>query len=303
MRVRTFAFWGLAAAIAAAPVAIRAIQDDAPLVHPKQPPPKPAGATLLVLCDLACNWKLDGEPKGRIEAGASAKVKVELGQHVVVAVTEDGADQVRQIVEVKSTGQTAATIDLQPVRDARLKSEKEAKDKADQESREKAAHEQEAKDKAAEEARVKAAREQEARDKIAQEARDKAAQEDAARLQDLRDHAVENFNAGQALYDQKRYDEAKPLLEKACEGGNLLGCDNLAGLYDNGWGVTQDFPKARTLWQKACDGGEMNACNNLAFRYQMGRGVAQDYAQARTLYQKACDGGIQLACKNLHNLP
>ena len=72
MRVRIIATLGLAAVMAAAAVSCFAIQDDAPLVRPRQQPPKPAGATLLVLCDLACNWKLDGDPKGHIDAGASA---------------------------------------------------------------------------------------------------------------------------------------------------------------------------------------------------------------------------------------
>jgi hypothetical protein len=50
---------------------------------------KPAGATLLVMCDLACDWKLDGEAKGLIDAGGSAKAKVEFGQHLVIATTEE----------------------------------------------------------------------------------------------------------------------------------------------------------------------------------------------------------------------
>ena len=106
-----------------------------------------AGATLLVLSDLACNWKLDGEAKGRIDAGGSAKSKVELGQHLVAAATEDGEDQAKLFSEVKADGQTVVNIELKPVRDARLKAEKEARDKARQEAREKA--EKEAQDNAA----------------------------------------------------------------------------------------------------------------------------------------------------------
>jgi hypothetical protein len=125
MRVKKFAVWWLAAVIAAASVPAFAIQDDAPLVHPKQSPPKPAGATLLVLCDLACNWKLDGIAKGGIESGASVKVKVEPGQHVVAAATEDALDKIQQIPEVKAGEQTVVSIALQPVRDARIKAARE----------------------------------------------------------------------------------------------------------------------------------------------------------------------------------
>jgi len=118
------------------------------------PNPTLNAATMLVLCDLACDWKLDGKPMGRINAGGSAKPTVEPGQHVVLAVTEDGADQARQLSEVKAGGQTIVSIQLMSVRADRLKSEQQARDKADQE----------AKDRAAQEARDKAAREQQDRE-------------------------------------------------------------------------------------------------------------------------------------------
>ena len=204
MRVRTIAFWVLIAVIAATPVSCLAIQANAPQVQPKPSQPRPTGPTLLVLCDLACTWKLDGETKGRIEAGASAKVRVEPGEHLVVASTEDGADQIKQHIEVKSVGQTLDEIDLQPLRDARLKAEREAIDTAEQ------------------------------------EAKDKTAQQESARLQELRDHAAERFSQGRALFNQKSYEEAKPLLEAACDGGIMYGCALLGKLYQNGWGAAQD---------------------------------------------------------------
>lgn len=101
-------------------------QGDGPILKPNKPPAKSSMATLLVICDLACNWKLDGEAKGHIDAGSSAKAKVELGQHLVVATTEDGADLVKQLSEVKGAGQTVVDLELQPIRNARLKAEQEA---------------------------------------------------------------------------------------------------------------------------------------------------------------------------------
>jgi len=120
----------MAAALVVAALSAQAQQDEGPILRPKVLPVKPTGPTLLVLCDLACNWKLDGEAKGRIQAGGSAKANVVLGQHVVVATTDDGADEVKLLSEVKSSGQTAVSIELKPVRDSRLKAEQEAKDKA-----------------------------------------------------------------------------------------------------------------------------------------------------------------------------
>jgi hypothetical protein len=163
----------LVSILAVAAVRGMAQQDQGPVLHPKTPPAKTAGVTLLVMCDLACNWKLDGEAKGRIDAGGTAKVKVELGQHVVVAATEDGVDQVQQISEIKARVQTVANLQLKPVRDARLKAEQEARDKADREAKERA--------------------EQEARDKAAREQKEKEQQEQ-------RDHAAEPSSQGMTLH-------------------------------------------------------------------------------------------------------
>ena len=263
--------WILALVIGAAVLPALSQQDEGPILRPRKPLAKPAGATLLVTCDLACNWKLDGEAKGQIYAGGSAKAKVEPGQHVVVAVTEDGADQVKQLTKVEEKGQTAVSLDLSPIRDARLKAEREATDKAAQEARDKATREQ-------------------------------ATRDDTARLQDLRDHAAERFSQGKALYDQKRYEAARPLLEKACEGGEMAGCDSLGLLYEGDQGVPQDFSLARTFFQKACDGGFMDACSRLGFLFYNGQGVSKDYYKAFTLYQKACDGGSMDGCDSLGNL-
>ncbi len=127
MRGRTIAGWAMAAALTVAALSALAQQDEGPILRPKKPVAKPAGPTLLVLCDLACVWKLDGTEQGRIEANGSAKAKVELGEHMVVAVTEDGADQVKLIAKVEEKGQTVVSLELKPVRDARLRAEQQAR--------------------------------------------------------------------------------------------------------------------------------------------------------------------------------
>ena len=120
-----FMFMAVAALQAMAP------QDEGPILRPN----KPAPATLLVMCDLACNWKLNGEPKGSIEAGGSSKAKVQFGQHSVVAVTEDGLDQTQQVIKVQEKGQTVVAVELKPVREARLKAEQQAWQKVAEEER------------------------------------------------------------------------------------------------------------------------------------------------------------------------
>jgi hypothetical protein len=146
-------------------------QDEGPVLRPRtspKPVAKPvAAATLLVLCDLDCNWKLDGKTQGRIAAASSVTVTVSPGQHLVVATTNDGLDRVQKIPETRAGAQAVASIELQPVRDARLKAEQEAREKA----------ERAATEKAAQEARDRAAREQQEKERAEQEidARDEAA--------------------------------------------------------------------------------------------------------------------------------
>ncbi len=122
----------MAVVFMATALAALAQQDEGPILRPKpQSKTEAPRATLLVMCDLACNWKLDGEAKGRIEGGGSAKAKVEAGEHMVVAATVDGLDKVQQIAEIKAAGQKVVNLELQPVRNLRLEAEQEARDKAE----------------------------------------------------------------------------------------------------------------------------------------------------------------------------
>lgn len=72
MRNRKIATWALTAFMATTTVQLMAQQDEGPILRPKKPAAKPTVATLLFMCDLACNWKLDGETKGHIDAGGGS---------------------------------------------------------------------------------------------------------------------------------------------------------------------------------------------------------------------------------------
>lgn len=117
--------------------------------------------TLLVVCDLACNWKLDGASEGQINAGGGAKVQVESGQHLVIATTEDGVDQITRECTVKPTGQTLVYLQFQPIRASRLAAEAEAADEAAREAQAEA--ERQAEERAKQEAQEQAAQEREAK--------------------------------------------------------------------------------------------------------------------------------------------
>jgi TPR repeat protein len=287
MQKLKFAGWALAAALMTAAFPALAQQDDVPILRPKNQTTKPASATLLVTCDLVCNWKLDGVAKGRIETGGSAKAKVVLGQHVVVATTEEGLDKVQQLTEVKATGQKVVSLELKPIRDTRLKAEKEAKDKAAQAVRDEAAE----------------------RFKEGQGLSDSKHYEDARLLYQKACDGEEMAGCDKLgkLYDNgqgvtRDYAQARTFYQKACDGGNMDGCDDLGSLYYYGRGVTLDYAQAHTLIQKACDGGSMEGCTDLGILYDIGHGVTQDYSQARTFYQKACNSRNMDGCFALGNL-
>jgi hypothetical protein len=77
------------------------------------------------------------------------------------------------------------------------------------------------------------------------------------------------------------------MLLRAAEAGNAIAMANLGRLYENGWGLAQDYGKAREWYQKAAASGKTLAMTSLSGLYLEGQGVAQDYAQAREWWQRA----------------
>lgn len=105
---------------------------DAPIPKPKSKPTSAATtseskprsqaprSTILLICDLACNWEVDGETKGRVQDGGSAKARVELGEHIIKATTVDGLDSAEVDRSFTEAGQSIVRVDLKSARDARL---------------------------------------------------------------------------------------------------------------------------------------------------------------------------------------
>ena len=113
MRMSEVAGWALAAVIVVAAASAAAQQDEGPILLPKAKP-KISSATILVACDLDCNWTLDGEAMGSLAAGNSKRVRVSLGPHLLDAVTTDGQDKAERKIEIKTAAQTIVRFELQP---------------------------------------------------------------------------------------------------------------------------------------------------------------------------------------------
>lgn len=56
------------------------------------------------------------------------------------------------------------------------------------------------------------------------------------------------------------------------------------------------------LYQRACDGGSLFGCANLAGLYLHGQGVARDLTQAARLYRRACEVEVQGSCDALQRV-
>jgi hypothetical protein len=102
-----------------------------------------------------------------------------------------------------------------------------------------------------------------------------------------------------ALYGQKHFAEAVPLLDQACTRGIWETCQYLGNLYRDGNGVARDDSRAVTLYSKACDGGFAAGCSEQGILFANGRGVAKDDSRAVSLFTKACNASNARGCDQL----
>jgi Protein of unknown function (DUF1566) len=78
--------------------------------------PGEAKATLVVVADLACTWKLDGQDKGELAVDAPVKVPVDFGKHTVEAITLDGLDHWQIVVDASKPQEEIVATELLAVR-------------------------------------------------------------------------------------------------------------------------------------------------------------------------------------------
>jgi hypothetical protein len=78
-----------------------------------------------------------------------------------------------------------------------------------------------------------------------------------------------------------------------CDKGNADSCFNLAVAFVEGEGVERDRDRARELFDKACTGGHITACTQLALRLDW----KADAQRVGELLDKTCEAGDALACR------
>ena len=88
----------------------------------------------------------------------------------------------------------------------------------------------------------------------------------------------------------------------AALGGLLQAQFNLALIYDQGLGVTQDYTEALKWYRMAAAQGYAEAQHNLGNMYRQGQGVTQDDAEAAHWYRKAAGQGIVEAQNSLGSM-
>lgn len=78
-----------------------------------------------------------------------------------------------------------------------------------------------------------------------------------------------------------------------CDEGNADSCFNLAVAYVEGEAVDRDRDRARELFDRACTGGNVSACTQLALRLDW----KTDAVRVGELLGDSCDAGDALACR------
>ena len=98
-------------------------QQPAPATNTSAPQPTP---TLLIQTDLDCTFTVDDGASVALLADVIKKMPIALGEHLITAVTADRKDQWKTVVNADKPVQKVVVIELQKVRAAREKGEREA---------------------------------------------------------------------------------------------------------------------------------------------------------------------------------
>jgi len=93
--------------------------------------------------------------------------------------------------------------------------------------------------------------------------------------------------------DEAERGRAVVLYQAACDGGTMRACTNLANLvYVGAGGLERDAERSAKLNEKACAGGDAVGCARVGILRALGQGLDKDLDQAREVRDKYCAGDI-----------
>lgn len=80
---------------------------------------------------------------------------------------------------------------------------------------------------------------------------------------DSKKNSTAEYEQGKKLYDEKKYNEAFPLLLKAAEAGHSDAQMHVGKMYYNGWGVAHSHEKGRAWHEKAARQGNKESIQKI----------------------------------------
>ncbi len=113
---------------------------------------------------------------------------------------------------------------------------------------------------------------------------------------------AQEVSPGKEFYQNDDYENAVPLLNTECEGGNFDSCHTLGIIRSNDFLPFFDGPASVKLFEKACNGGIIDACADLGFAYENGLGIDANIDEALDLYFKSCENKHGFACMLAYDL-
>ncbi|MEJ6689282.1 MAG: tetratricopeptide repeat protein [Paracoccaceae bacterium] len=106
--------------------------------------------------------------------------------------------------------------------------------------------------------------------------------------------AAQDFQKGLAAAQAGDFATTLQEWTPLAEAGSARTQNALGYMYENGYGVPQDYAEAVRLYRLAADQGDANAQYNLGFMYENGQGVLQDNVMAHMWYNIGAANGNEL---------
>ena len=96
---------------------------------------------------------------------------------------------------------------------------------------------------------------------------------------------------GLSLYEDERYEEAVPFLQRAAKAGSGIAQAKLGRMYEKGLGVSKNYQIAMNMYKKAEESHEPEGLLGIGGLYDNGLGVAESPEKAFSYYKRAADMG------------